>query len=115
MAVVRLGLRINDVYITPSSQIAVGSSRLKFDWLGESVEIELSDNDRFGSMMGRSVKMRELFALSREDVAGSDAKVLITGETGAGKELVAEALHDHSPRVKDVRSWCSIADRSRRT
>src|SRR5215467_8080109 len=35
------GLRINDVYITPGTQIALGSSRLKFDPLGESVEIEL--------------------------------------------------------------------------
>jgi DNA-binding NtrC family response regulator len=90
-------LRINDIYIQPGAQIALGSTRLKFEPLGESVEIELADTDRFGSMMGRSVKMRELFA-RLEKLAKTDTTVLITGETGAGKELVAEALHDNSPR-----------------
>jgi transcriptional regulator with GAF, ATPase, and Fis domain len=91
------GFRINDVYIQPGAQISVGGTRLKFEPLGESVEVELSDRDRFGSMIGRSVKMRELFA-RLEKLAASDATVLITGETGVGKELVAESLHDLSPR-----------------
>src|SRR6187551_914502 len=56
------GLRINDVYIQPDAQIAVGGTRLRFDPLGESVELELSERDRLGGMIGRSVKMRELFA-----------------------------------------------------
>ncbi len=92
-------LRINDVYIQPGAQIALGGTRLKFDPLGDSVEIELSDTDRFGSMIGRSVKMREMFA-RLEKLAKSDTTVLVTGETGVGKELVAEALHDQSPRNK---------------
>src|SRR6188474_3092743 len=91
-------LRINDVYIQPGAQIALGGTRLKFEPLGESVEIELADTDRFGSMIGRSVKMREMFA-RLEKLARTDTTVLVTGETGAGKELVAEALHDHSPRA----------------
>jgi len=92
-------LRINDVYIQPGAQIAIGSTRMKFEPLGESVEVELADTDRYGSMMGRSVKMRELFA-RLEKLAKTDTTVLVTGETGAGKELVAEALHDNSPREK---------------
>ena len=44
-------LRINDVYIQPGAQIALGGTRLKFEPLGDSVEIELSDTDRFGSMI----------------------------------------------------------------
>jgi DNA-binding NtrC family response regulator len=91
------GLRVNDVYITPGAQIAMGSTRMKFEPLGESIEIELADTDRYGSMIGRSVKMRELFA-RLEKLAKTDTTVLVTGETGAGKELVAEALHDHSTR-----------------
>src|SRR5262245_50041361 len=86
-------LRINDIYIQPGAQIALGSSRLKFEPLGETVEIELADTDRFGSMIGRSVKMRELFA-RLEKLARTDTTVLVTGE------LVAEALHDHSQREK---------------
>ena len=92
-------LRINDVYIQPGAQIALGSTRLKFEPLGDSIEIELADTDRFGSMIGRSVKMREMFA-RLEKLARSDTTVLVTGETGVGKELVAEALHDSSPRAK---------------
>src|ERR1043165_4857377 len=93
------GFRINDVYVSPGAQIALGGTRLKFDPLGDSVEIELSDTDRFGSMIGRSVKMRELFARLGK-LAKRDATGVVTGETGVGKELVAEALHDHSPREK---------------
>ncbi len=92
-------LRINDVYISPACQIALGTTRLKFEPLGESVEVELADTDRYGSMIGRSVKMREMFA-RLEKLARTDTTVLVTGETGAGKELVAEALHDYSPRSK---------------
>ncbi len=91
-------LRINDVYLQPGGQFSCGGSKLRFEPLGESVEIELSTQDRFGSMIGRSVRMRELFA-RLEKLAASDVTVLVTGETGVGKELVAEALHDHSPRV----------------
>jgi transcriptional regulator with GAF, ATPase, and Fis domain len=42
--------------------------------------------------------MRELFA-RLERIAASDATVLVTGETGTGKELVAEAIHERSPRA----------------
>lgn len=92
------GMRIIDLYIQPGTTFAVGSSRLRFEPLGESVDVELADTDRFGGLIGRSVKMRELFARLGKLVA-SDTTVLITGETGTGKELVAEALHEQSARA----------------
>src|SRR6185295_15523846 len=93
------GLRINDVYIQPGAQIAMGSTRIRFEPLGESVELEISERDRLGGMIGRSVKMRELFH-RLEKLAASDTTVLVTGETGVGKELAAECLHELSPRAK---------------
>lgn len=50
-----------------------------------------------GGMVGRSAELREVLAAIRR-VAPAEATVLVTGETGTGKELVARAVHDLSPR-----------------
>src|SRR5207245_7711557 len=62
------------------------------------VELPLADADSFGGLVGRSAIMRELFA-RLERLVTSDVTVLVTGETGTGKELVAEALHERSRRA----------------
>ncbi len=49
------------------------------------------------SMIGQSGKMQRIYQLI-EKVAPTDTTVLITGDSGTGKELVAQALHDFSPR-----------------
>ena len=50
-----------------------------------------------GQILGRHDSVRQLTAMI-ENVAPTDATVLILGETGSGKELIAQALHDNSPR-----------------
>lgn len=52
---------------------------------------------RFGSLVGHSKKMTELFEIAGQ-VAQRDSTVLITGESGTGKELLAKAIHLNSPR-----------------
>ncbi len=52
---------------------------------------------RHPALMGESASMREVFRLIGR-IAASDLNVLITGETGTGKELVARALHEESAR-----------------
>ena len=52
---------------------------------------------RFGRLIGRSAVMRTLFAVL-ERAAESDATVLLEGETGTGKDAIARALHEASPR-----------------
>lgn len=61
-------------------------------------ERKLEDTGDFAGMVGRSEPMRHLFALV-EKAAASDATVIIHGESGVGKELVASAIHRLGPRA----------------
>jgi len=63
----------------------------------EALRSELSGRQIFGNMIGASASMQEIFRLI-PDVAPTDASVLIDGASGTGKELVARAIHDQSPR-----------------
>lgn len=56
---------------------------------------------RFAGMVGRSEAMRQVFEAIRQ-VAETDTTVLVTGETGTGKELVARAIHQCSPRAGEA-------------
>ena len=58
---------------------------------------QIQERYRFEGLVGRSPRMRELFDLL-ETVAASPSTVLVTGETGTGKELAAKAIHHNSPR-----------------
>ena len=59
---------------------------------------QLDDKFGFDNIIGRSKPMIELFRLTRQ-VAPTNATVLITGENGVGKELIAKAIHNHSRRT----------------
>jgi two-component system response regulator AtoC len=59
---------------------------------------ELSQRYEFDNIVGRSSQMRDIFAtISR--VAPTRATVLLCGESGVGKDLIARAIHHHSPRA----------------
>jgi DNA-binding NtrC family response regulator len=58
---------------------------------------QLEGRYQFGGILGRSRPMQALFQLL-ETVARSNSTILITGETGTGKEVVARAIHHNSPR-----------------
>ena len=58
---------------------------------------QLNERYSFEGIVGRSQTMRDLFQVL-ETVAGTASTILVTGETGTGKELVAHAIHHNSPR-----------------
>jgi DNA-binding NtrC family response regulator len=58
---------------------------------------ELFRRYQYGNIVGRSPLMQEIFA-TVERVAASRATVLLAGESGVGKDLIARAIHFHSPR-----------------
>ena len=77
---------------------ALEQKRLK----SENAYLHQQLDERFGlgSMVGKSAPMRALFQLI-ETVAPTTATILITGETGTGKEMVARAIHQTSPRHRE--------------
>ena len=64
----------------------------------EYLRAQLEERYRFqGGIVGKSRAMAKLFQLL-ETVAATSSTILVTGETGSGKEVVARAIHQHSPR-----------------
>ena len=60
---------------------------------------EVTERYRFHNLLGASPAMQAVFALIRQAAPG-DANILISGDSGTGKELVAKALHYNSPRAE---------------
>ncbi|WP_437311950.1 sigma 54-interacting transcriptional regulator [Sorangium sp. So ce388] len=92
------GFRVETAYLTPGATFGVGETLLHFDHLAEEVREPLGDAVLSGRVLGQSTAMRRLFAMIPR-IAASDATVLLEGETGAGKGLLAEVLHQQSPRA----------------
>ena len=92
------GVRIVEAYLTPGATIGVGKSALVFQPLADSVALPLWTEPHLCGLIGGSAPMRLLFD-KIDRFAASDATVLILGETGSGKELVADAIHRRSPRA----------------
>ncbi|WP_434385169.1 sigma 54-interacting transcriptional regulator [Melittangium boletus] len=94
------GMRFSQLELRPGSIVTLGTTELKLvpeDTRERSMV--LSGRDRFGALVGKSRKMREAFTLL-ERMAPGGSDVLIHGETGTGKELCAEGLHNESKRAK---------------
>ena len=90
-------IRVDRVCVRDAVNFRIGKTTIRLQPLGEVEEKEMSSADRFGRMIGHAPTMREMFAVL-EKVAQSDLTVLIEGETGTGKELAAEGLHEESNR-----------------
>lgn len=91
------GARVSDAFLKPGDVLGVGKVQLRFLPRDARAELLPSDKDRFGPMLGRSLAMRKVFGIL-ERVASTDVTILIEGETGTGKDLVARSVHEASAR-----------------
>jgi DNA-binding NtrC family response regulator len=89
--------RVRDVYLSSGEVIQLGATKLSVETDGVVKELPLSTASCFGSAVGVSPQMRALYPVL-ERLAKTELPVLIEGETGSGKELVAESLHALSAR-----------------
>lgn len=64
----------------------------------ETLRRQLASEGQFGQMIGRTTEMRRAFEMA-DRVAGTDSTVLILGESGTGKDLLAQEIHGRSPRA----------------
>ena len=93
------GSRIELARVGAGATVRVGRSSLRIEPEAEPLDVPPSAARRFGELVGDSLAMREVFGVL-ERVAATDVTVLVLGETGTGKELVARAVHDASARRK---------------
>ena len=91
-------VEITSGYVKSGVQIRIGQTTIVVQILDTDLEQPIATGDRLGPLLGGSAAMRRLYPLV-ERCAKSSATVLVVGETGTGKELIAEAIHDLSGRA----------------
>ena len=102
-AVEVLKLGASDYFVKPFSAAAIQeSTRAVLEKASLFTEIrhlrqQLKESCEFGGMLSRTPEMHKVFEIIRM-VAPTDSSVVVEGETGTGKELVASAIHHQSPR-----------------
>ncbi|HWL84174.1 MAG TPA: sigma-54-dependent Fis family transcriptional regulator, partial [Polyangiaceae bacterium] len=92
------GVPIGEAYVRDGDRVRVAETTLAIEH-GAPRSVPLANEARFGRMLGVSAVMRRLYPLCWR-FAQSELPVLIEGETGTGKEVLAEAIHEASSRAK---------------
>jgi transcriptional regulator with GAF, ATPase, and Fis domain len=91
-------VRLTEGYVESGARLRVGRTTLRIDRGDEDICEPLSSEDRFGTLLGSSSAMRRIFA-ALPRVAQSESTVLLEGETGTGKGVLAAAIHGASNRA----------------
>jgi transcriptional regulator with GAF, ATPase, and Fis domain len=91
-------VRIREAFLKPNCTIALGKTQIKFLPIDERVRVLPSARNRYGDVIGQDVKIREIFGVL-EKISPTDTTVVIEGETGTGKDVVARSIHRSSLRA----------------
>lgn len=91
-------VRVRDAWLLGGQLVQVGSTQLKVLDIPISPSPSTDAATHFGRMLGESTVMQRLYPTCARAAASGEA-VLIEGETGTGKELLAECLHEQGPRA----------------
>ena len=89
-------VRVREGIVAGAAEVLVGSTRITLEPTAKQ-RVDVGYSDRFGDLVGSSPKMRRVFGVL-EKVANTALSILILGETGTGKEVVAKSVHDASDR-----------------
>ena len=90
------GIRVESAWLRDGNRFVIGTTALVFRT--SDAPLEVPRISRFHGLIGDSDTMQELFALMQK-CAASDITVLLEGETGSGKEVVASSIHKASARA----------------
>jgi len=91
-------IRIKEAYLKPGCTVELGNARLQFQSFDEEIRINPLSDEKFGDIIGASRDMRAIFGIL-DKISPSNATVVIEGETGTGKEVVANTIHKKSRRA----------------
>lgn len=91
------GVQVLDARLSDKTRFTVGRNELRFEPERSEVQWPLSVHERFGEVLGKSLVMRRVFALL-ERASATESPIVLEGEAGTGKEVLARAIHERSPR-----------------
>ncbi|HEY4055143.1 MAG TPA: sigma-54-dependent Fis family transcriptional regulator, partial [Kofleriaceae bacterium] len=94
------GTKVGNIVLTGAARLRLGKhTEMDIEPIDTNVDVGEWAGDRFGDVLGSTAPMRRLFALLGK-AAPTEATILLQGETGTGKEAIAEAVHKVSRRQK---------------
>jgi DNA-binding NtrC family response regulator len=93
------GVLVKEAVLEFGRTMTLGETEMKLVPFQEKIEAFPSSKNVFGEVYGQSLAMRQIFGIL-EKVASTDVAIVVEGETGVGKELLARAIHENSSRAK---------------
>jgi transcriptional regulator with GAF, ATPase, and Fis domain len=91
------GAYTRTMFIDITDRVLMEREKARLEAQNTYLQEEIRSEHNFGEVIGNDPKLRETLRMV-EQVAAADSTVLVLGETGTGKELIARAVHDRSPR-----------------